>query len=131
MKTLPVIEEETFHVLCPRKCRTTIRISSIVSLTSTLLKESLDEVYPEHIIVIMNIKTTETEEEFVYDIVFIQLQSDLIPHLKTLGIHTVIFHVGKNEDIHTYKIFTQVPKDLATTNYYGHLTVASSPVQYI
>ena len=79
----------------------------------------------------MDIKTTETEEKFVYDIVFIQLQSDLIQQLKTHGIHTVIFHVGKNEDVHTYQIFTQVPKDLATTNYRGDPTVASSLVQYI
>lgn len=79
----------------------------------------------------MDIKTTETEQKFVYDVVFIQMQPDLIPRLKTLGIHNVIFHVGKNEDVHTYQIFTQVPKDLATTNYCGDPTVASSPVQYI
>jgi hypothetical protein len=131
MKTLPVIEEETFHVLCPRKCRSTIRISSIVSWTSTLLKEILNKAYRENIIVIMDIKTTETEQKFVYDVVFIQMQPDLIPRLKTLGIHNVIFHVGKNEDIHTYNIFTQVPQNLATTNYRGDPTVASSPVQYI
>lgn len=79
----------------------------------------------------MDIKTTKTEEEFNYDVVFIQMQPDLIQQLKTLGIHNVIFHVGKNEDVHTYQIFTQVPEDLATTNYRGDPTVASSPVQYI
>ena len=120
--------QTVYHVLCPRKCRTTIKISSTQPLNAQLIQESLDHesVLSHTKAYILDIKETASEDKSIYVIVFLRVQLALIHKLKTLDINRVVFHVGKSEDMKSYPIMDGVPNDLATEDYSGHPRVCSS-----
>ena len=112
---------EVCHILCPRTCRLTLELSSLMDIELRDVQSSIEDALTEFKVFVMNFKKANAKNAWtIYDVTLMCLPQKVFSRVQAMGFEQVAFYVGKhNTTLFTCDAREPPMRDVAFVNHLG------------